>query len=57
VVVGVDDDRHAVRLAEPPRRREAAREAEKRGVKVTDQLVEEMRHTLTPPREIDFRMS
>ena len=36
---------------------EAAREAEKRGVKVTDQLVEEMRHTLTPPREIDFRMS
>lgn len=38
-------------------RREAAREAEKRGVKVTDQLVEEMRHTLTPPREIDFRMS
>ena len=37
--------------------RAALAESRKRGVKVTDQLVEEMRHTLTPPRAIDFRMS
>ncbi len=38
-------------------RREAAREAEKRGVCVTEELVKEISETLIPPREIDFRMS
>ncbi|MBQ3079183.1 MAG: DUF5107 domain-containing protein [Clostridia bacterium] len=38
-------------------RREAAREAEKRGVEVDDKLIQEMRDTKTPPRSIDFRMS
>ncbi len=38
-------------------RREAAREAEKRGVPVDDKLIEEMKETKTPPRHIDFRMS
>jgi len=36
---------------------EANREAKKRGVTVTPELLEEIRLTKIPPREIDFRMS
>lgn len=36
---------------------EANKEAKKRGVTVTPELLEEIRLTRTPPREIDFRMS
>ncbi len=38
-------------------RREAAREAEKRGVSVSEALIKEITETLLPPREIDFRMN
>ncbi|MBQ4158196.1 MAG: hypothetical protein IJD86_08670, partial [Clostridia bacterium] len=36
---------------------EANREAKKRGTTVTPELLEEIRLTKIPPREIDFRMS